>query len=232
MRAIILSTFGSYQKHTEYHKLKEYLQTKIDSDIYISLESKTIKERLANSGHHYKDLRDSIEYLLTKGYDKIVVSSINLFTNNYIQRIANEYKEVDYTSAIFSDRVDLVEYIDSTKDTSSLNLYILHGSKKSDISKYIDTINSQKLCKATTIEGKNNFFESTTIIEELKNKNSTSINIIPLLLVNGNHYTNDIQSIKQTVSKIAKTKIYKSDGLINSQKIKDIIEAKICYQSH
>jgi len=212
--AIVLACFGSVKQQKRYLELKKYIESKFEYPVYLSFSSKMVIKKLSSEGEVYKNLPQTLADLDMQGYKRIIVSSINLFPTNEHQLLLDTVKgfrefslsNIRATKAIFSKTLDstkILKEIDvKTKESRDVaNLYIIHGTPDFDKRDSSIAYTGEFL---RTID-KNNYFCSLegafpfsaikeSLLESLKSLNK-KIQIVPLLLISGNHYEKDVKEI-------------------------------------
>jgi sirohydrochlorin cobaltochelatase len=207
--AIVLSCFGSVNEQQRYLDLKEYISNQFNYPVYLSFSSKMVIKKLSNESEYYRSLPQILADLDMEGYRRVIVSSINLFpTNehNFLLKIVDGFSNFSLarlraTDAIFSKTLDttkiMIDIESKTKASKDItNLYIIHGTPefKASVSiNYVsDFINSRGdfFC---SLEGAFPFFaQKEILLEKIRDK---KVQIVPLLLVSGNHYKKDVKEI-------------------------------------
>lgn len=244
--AIVLSCFGSVNEQRRYLELKDYIANRFEYPIYISFSSKMVIKKLAKEDEIYKTLPQLLADLDMEGYKKIIVSSINLFpTNehNFLLDIVDGFSRfslsnIKPTDAIFSKTLDstkiMVDIEEKTKASNDItNFYIIHGTPefKNDSSiAYISEFIKDRGDFFCSLEGAYPFFAQKNLLLERFKKLNKKIQIVPLLLVSGNHYINDVQEIleffKENGIDISITKPIDLSGsfsLLSFESIKELI---------
>lgn len=221
-KAIILSCFGSVVEQKRYEQLKILIEKEFkDIDVFLAFSSRMVLKLLEKKGLDYKNLPQVLADVDRMGYRNVIVSSINLFPTNEHKMLKNivdgfnnfSPTNIRYTDAILTKTKDSTLFFAnlnqkiSKKDTA--NLYIIHGtpafelggvqsiSYSSDLIEMIDENNF-----SCSLEGAFPYFAiKTQLIKKMKNQNIKNLQIIPLLLVSGNHYKKDMFEIKDELSK-------------------------------
>jgi sirohydrochlorin cobaltochelatase len=182
---IVLSCFGSKTEYQKYLDLKDFLKEKFyPKDVFLVFTSKIISNYLKDRGIVF----DSIEKIKAN-YEKVIQIDIKL-------------------EAILQDEekcVSILKEIETKVSKDGVaNLYIFHGNKSDEnilnyAKNYIDNLKSSYI---TFIEGNNSFYvEKEGLFKTLINHDEKKIQIIPMLLVSGNHYKNDILKINDELNK-------------------------------
>lgn len=247
---IILTVFGSVIQQEKYKALKKIVEKEFSNhDVLIAVSSTFILKVLLKRGLEYKNLVQNLADADQKEYKNIIVSSITLFPTYEHEKIVNivrNFQEfsssnITITNAIFSKTKEttlFLNHLQSLVDKKkSANLYVLHGTPKLETRglasvEYVRQYLQMKSSKNYTcsIEGGFPFFAiKDDLILRMKKAGVKKVQIIPMLLVSGNHYIKDIVQINEELSKHFKSKIVKSFSkgenfnLLELDKIKNII---------
>jgi sirohydrochlorin cobaltochelatase len=221
-KAIVLSCFGSVVQQQIYTNLKQIVQEKFPQcDVFLSFSSRMVIKHLQKQGIIYKNLPQILADIDMQGYKNIIVSSINLYPTNehqVLKDIVKGFKQfslanIRYTDALLTKTKDTTLFLKELNETISkkdvANLYIIHGTPKLDTIG-IDSISyTKELLElldennfACSLEGALPFFAiKDMIIKKYKQKGIKQIQIVPLLLVSGNHYIKDMVEITQVLNK-------------------------------
>jgi len=253
-KAIILSVFGSVIEQQKYLDLKKTIEDRFEGfDIFISVSSRMVLKDLIKKGFNYKTLAQTMADVDMLGYKNIIVASINLFPaceHTLALQTAKGFREFSFSNIRVSNAIltrtkdtslflkDLDETI-TKKDTA--NLYVIHGTPKLELGglrsatytdEFLKMINPNNI--TCSLEGANPFYAiKDSIIREIKAKGLKKVQIVPMLLVAGNHYIKDMFEIKDELGVHFKTKIVRSItkdekfNLIEMPKIIDIIQNNI-----
>ncbi len=230
-KAIILSVFGSVIEQQKYLDLKKIVEDKFEGvDVYISISSRMVLKDLIKKGFEYKTLAQTLADVDMLGYKNIIVSSINLFPaceHELLKLTVDGFNQFSFSNIRASNAIltrtkdttlflkELDEQI-SKKDTA--NLYVIHGTPKLELgglrsavyaSEFLNRLNPNNI--SCSLEGANPFYAlKDTIKKEIKAKGLKKVQIVPMLLVSGNHYIKDMFEIKDELNKEFKAKIVKS----------------------
>jgi len=220
-RAIILSCFGSVIEQDKYLELKKLVEdTYPDTDVFLSFSSRMVLKFLLKQGLDYKNLPQVLADVDLMGYKHIVVSSINLFPTDehaVLQNIVNGFNQFSLSHIRYSDAI-LTKTKESTLFLKNLdeavtkdgiaNLYIIHGTPRLETQgidsisyahKFLEDIGEANY--ACSLEGSFPFYAmKETLIRNMKKDGVKKVQIIPLLLVSGNHYEKDMFEIKDELS--------------------------------
>lgn len=220
-KAIILSCFGSVIEQDKYLDLKKIVEDKFpDCDIFLSFSSRMVLKDLLSKGEEFKNLPQILADVDMLGYKNIIVSSVNIFPTDEHKVLKDTVEgfnnfslsNIRYTKAILTTSKDTTLYLKELNDAVSkdgiANLYIIHGTPKlelgglasikytADLLEYLSDTNF-----TCSLEGALPYFAiKEQLIKNIKLKNVNKIQIIPMLLVSGNHYINDMVEIKDELS--------------------------------
>ncbi len=252
--AIVLSCFGSVIEEQKYLDLKSFIESEFSKyDIFLAFQSKMIIKKLAKNGNIYKNLPQILAETDMLGYKKIIVTSINLFPSdehNLVKSTVEGFKHfslsnIKYTNAIFSTTKDttkiLYELNKQISKENIANLFIIHGTPKLDISGItsIDYVGGflreiNELNFFCSLEGAYPFYAiKETLIKNLKEKNIKKLQIVPMLLVSGNHFVSDINEIREEllseieVEIVASVTKSQNFNLIEFDLVKKVIKSNI-----
>ncbi len=230
-KAIILSIFGSVIEQEKYLELKKSVEKEFgDCDIFIAVSSRMVLKDLLKRGFDYKNLPQTLADVDMLGYRNIIVSSINLFPTDehkMVKKVVKGFKKFSFsnirvTNAILTKTKDTTKFLKELDETISkrevANLYIIHGTPRLDI-KGIDSVSylsnylerKREINYTCSLEGAFPFFDiKNELIEKMKRDKIREIQIVPLLLVSGNHYIKDMREIEEILSSHFQTSIVKS----------------------
>lgn len=223
--AIVLCCFGSVNQQAKYDALRQqYAAHFVDADIYIAVSSRSVLNKLANQ--ELNTLPEQLAALDRAGYQRICVVSCYLFPTDEHQQLlktvagfkAFSLAKIEHTSAILGQvkhANSLVSALDNRFACSQgeYNLYIYHGAPNLDAPGYnsiwylqcvLGQLSSRNLF--CSLEGASPF---SMLAASLKDKlaKSDKLRLIPLLLVSGNHFENDLNHIKKELCQSAEVEI-------------------------
>ena len=230
-KAIILSVFGSVIEQDKYLEFKQLIEeTFPDIDVFISINSRMVLKELLKRGLEYKNLAQTMADVDMLGYKNIIVSSVNLFPaceHELLKKTIHGFQQFSFanirlTNAIFTKTKDTTlffkELDEKISKKNSANLYIIHGTPKLEFgglasvtyaAKYLEDKREQNY--TCSLEGAFPFFAvKEELIKKMQKDGVTKVQIIPLLLVSGNHYIKDMVEIQEELNPYFKTKIVKS----------------------
>lgn len=235
-RAIVLACFGSVVEQQRYLDLEEVVKKRYpDCDVFISFSSRMVLKMLKKQGQEYKNLPQILADVDMLGYKHITVASVNIFPTDeheFLKRIVDGFKNfslanISFTNAILTKTKDTTKFLKSLdaqvskKDVA--NLYIIHGTPRLD-TQGIDSISYT--ASFLEIINENNFtcslegsFPYGDIKDALKAKMQKAgvkkVQVVPLLLVSGNHYIKDMNEIREDLSDSFESTIV--DSLTNAE---------------
>jgi sirohydrochlorin cobaltochelatase len=253
-KAIILSCFGSVIEQQMYNDLKAEIEAEFDGiDVYISFSSRMVLKDLNKRDIHYPNLPQLLADVDLMGYKNIIVSSINLYPTDeheLLLRTVDGFRNFSYaniraTKAIISKTKEtslLLKKLDSDisqKDCASL--YVIHGVPVLDLAgldavsysaEFLKLINPSNF--TCSLEGAFPWYATKeAVIQNIKAKGFKKVQVVPMLLVSGNHYIKDMVEIKDELAKEFEATIVpsltKSDrfNLIELELVRDIIKQNI-----
>jgi len=229
--AIILTLFGSVMEQEKYQTFKKIVEKEfVDYDVYIAVGSKFILKVLLKKGFEYKNLAQNLADADQMGYKNIIVSSMTLFPtyeHEKTKKTVQSFREfssanMKVTHAVFSKTLEttlfLKELDKQVHKENVANLYVLHGTPKLEtlglasvdyVSQYLEKKRATNY--TCSIEGSFPFFAvKEELIEKMKNDGVTKVQIIPMLLVSGNHYVKDMVEINEELSEHFESTIVQS----------------------
>ena len=247
-KAIILSVFGSVIEQQKYLELKKIIEKEFKGcEVFIAVSSRMVLKDLLKQGFDYKNLAQTIADVDMLGYKNIIVASINLFPaceHELLKKTVEGFKQFSFANIRLSNAIltrtkdttlflkELDETI-SQKDTA--NLYIIHGTPKLELgglesvaytAKYLEQ--KRTLNYTCSLEGAFPFFAvKEELIAKMKHDGVKKVQVVPLLLVSGNHYIKDMVEISDELNEHFKSKIVKSitkDKKFNLMQIPTVLE--------
>ena len=220
-RAIVLSCFGSVIEQQKYLDLQQLITDKFpDCDVFLSFSSRMVLKHLIKNGEDYKNLPQVLADVDMHGYKHIMVASINIYPTDeheFLKKIVNGFNSfslanVRHTNAILTKTKDTTEFLkelnNSVTKEETANLYIIHGTPRLD-TPGIDSINYtasflELLSNnnyACSLEGAMPYFDINDCIKDKMKKDGVKkVQVVPLLLVSGNHYIKDMHEIKDDLA--------------------------------
>lgn len=230
-KAIILSVFGSVVEQQKYLDLQKRVEEKFEgADVYIAISSRMVLKVLLKKGFKYKSVVQTLADVDTLGYRNVIVASVNLYPTDeheLLKRTVEGFKAFSYanirlSNAIFTKTKDTTHFLKELDNTISkekqANLYIIHGSPKLEWGGLESIAYSTQFLERTrrlnytcSLEGAFPFGAiKESLLETMKHDGVTKVQIVPMLLVSGNHYIKDMTEIKEELSEHFETSIVES----------------------
>ena len=235
--AIILSCFGSVIEQEKYFAFEKYIQQQFqDIPVFTAFSSKMVIKALAKKGKIYKNLPQVMADVDMQGYKRYIVVSVNIFPTDeheVLTRMVKGFREfslanIRYTNALLTKTKETSNYLNFLDATirhntpKAINLYIIHGvpvlnlaglEAVNYVSGFLQRINPKNI--TCSLEGEYPFFALKDAIKReiltlTQGSQESQVNIVPLLLVSGNHYDNDMKEIADEVSNYANANIVDS----------------------
>jgi sirohydrochlorin cobaltochelatase len=183
------------------------------------------------------------------GYRNIVVASINLFPTDeheLLQRTVEGFKNFSYANIRFTKAI-----INKTKETSLAlkglseaitqekwaNLFVIHGVPILDLAglssvayteDFLQLINKKNY--TCSLEGAFPYYAvKEALVEQMRADGVTHVQVVPMLLVSGNHYIKDMVEISSELGEHFESRIVPSQtaserfNLIELEAIRSII---------
>lgn len=254
-RAIVLACFGSVIEQQKYLDLESTVVEKFpDCDVFVSFSSRMVIKLLKKKkNEEYKNLPQTLADIDMLGYKHVCVVSINIFPTDeheVLKKIVDGFKNFSLaniccTNALLTKAKDTTAFLKdlneqiSKEDTA--NVYVIHGTPKLDTigidsitysSSFLELISEKNF--TCSLEGA---FPYSVIHDVIKSKiekiGLRKVQVVPLLLVSGNHYIEDMFEIKDDLSKKFESSIVSSltkseqFNLIELPMIQKIIEKNI-----
>ncbi|SHO54659.1 sirohydrochlorin cobaltochelatase [Vibrio quintilis] len=251
--AIVLSCFGSVVEQQRYQALMHQVQQRYpQAEVRIAVSSRMVIKKLAEKGQACQHLPAVLADLDMAGYQRILVVSCYLFPTDehkQVGQIVEGFQQfslsaIDTTPAIIhhTHRANalLAGLNQRFAQGSDINLFVHHGAPYLDnpghqAISYCDTFLSQLSAKniSCSLEGAMPFeLLKSAIQSRVKAETKPVLRIIPLLLVSGNHFVNDMAEIKAQLSAwcdvhIAEGAQGESFHLLSLEAVTDIIFTQI-----
>ena len=220
-RAIVLSCFGSVIEQQKYLDLKQFVEENFsDTDVFLSFSSRMVLKYVKKQGLDYQNLPQVLADVDLEGYKHIVVSSINIFPTDehaFLQKIVDGFNQFSLSHIRCSDAVltkakettlFLKHLNEAVSKEDIANLYIIHGTPRLEMQgidsisyahNFLEDISEKNY--TCSLEGSFPFYAmKDTLIKKMKVKGVKKVQIIPMLLVSGNHYEKDMHEIKEELS--------------------------------
>jgi len=210
--------------------LQRYIQGEFaECDVFLSFSSEIIVKKLSQKGVKIKNLSHTLADADMLGYRKTAVAPVALF--------AADKQGVESAILTGTGGLSLLrELYTETKKEDTANLFVFHDTKSKNPSlkhlgqflKELDSLNF-----SCAIKGESGFEAIKELLKrELFKKNIKNIQLIPMLLVSGSHYRNEISAIKESLAKdfepyIAKSRSGGKFSLLELESVKEIIKRDI-----
>ncbi|MFA9374842.1 sirohydrochlorin cobaltochelatase [Poseidonibacter sp.] len=254
-RAIVLACFGSVIQQQKYLDLKNTVEEKFpDCEVFISFSSRMVIKLLKKQKKEiYKNLPQTLADVDMQGFKHVVVSSINIYPTDeheFLKKIVDGFKHFSLANISFTNAV-----LTKTKETSDLlkdlneqitqedtaNLYVIHGTPKLDTvgidsinytSSFLEMISEKNF--TCSLEGAMPYNQIKDALKlKMQKAGIKKVQVVPLLLVSGNHYMKDMYEIKDDLSDLFESSIVSSItkaeqfNLIELEKVQTIILKEI-----
>lgn len=235
--AIILSGFGSVIEQDKYFDFGEYVKESFPgTPVFTAFSSKMVIKGLAKEGKVFKNLPQVMADVDMEGYKRYIVVSVNIFPTDeheVLIRMVKGFREfslanIRYTNALLTKTKETSNYLNfldakiRENTPESINLYIIHGVPVLNLAglesvrytaKFLELINERNL--TCSLEGEFPFFAikdtiKRQVLQITQGSMDIKVNIIPVLLVSGNHYDKDMREIADEVAKYANADIVAS----------------------
>ena len=235
--AIILSCFGSVIEQDKYLEFEEYIKNQFEGiDVFTAFSSKMVIKELAKKGEVYKNLPQVMADVDMAGYKRYIIVSVNIFPTDeheVLIRMVKGFREfslanIRYTNALLNKTKETSLYLKALdekirkNDENTINLYIIHGVPVLNLgglesvrytTDFLKLLNPNNL--SCSLEGEYPFYAvkdaiKRKILERIKDKPDTKVQIVPMLLVSGNHYDKDMKEITEEVGKYCNASIVDS----------------------
>ncbi len=224
--AIILSCFGSVIEQEKYFKFQEYIKEQFEGiPIFTAFSSKMVIKELAKEGKIYKNLPQVMADVDMEGYKRYIVVSVNIFPTDeheVLIRIVKGFKKfslanIRYTNPLLHKTKETSLYLKNLDESirkeneDVINLYVIHGvpilnigglESVSYTAGFLKMINKNNI--TCSLEGEFPFYAvkdviKAEILEGLKYNPKLKVQVVPMLLVSGNHYFKDIIEICEEI---------------------------------
>ncbi len=232
-----MSCFGSVIQQDKYIQLKNLIEDKFPNiDIFLSFSSRMVLKDLQKKGENFKNLPQVLADIDMLGYKNIIVSSINLFPTDEHQVLKNivsgfssfSLSNIRCTNAILTKTKETTLFLKELDASISLknraNLYVIHGCPTLEVNgldsisyaaNFLEKINSSNY--TCSLEGSFPFYAmKDSLINKMKQDGVKSLQVVPMLLVSGNHYLKDMHEIKDDLQNDFDSKIV--DSTTNNDK--------------
>ncbi|QOP42551.1 cobalt chelatase [Sulfurimonas sediminis] len=258
--AIILSCFGSVIEQEKYLAFEKFIQDSFQEiPVFTAFSSKMVIKELAKKGEVYKNLPQVMADVDMQGYKRYIVVSVNIFPTDeheVLMRMVKGFREfslanIRYTNPLLQKTKETSLYLKSLdeqirkENEDVINLYIIHGVPVLNIggleavsyaADFLKMINENNL--ACSLEGEFPFYAvkdaiKREILKRSKPDKRAKVQIVPMLLVSGNHYDKDMKEICEEVSEYADATIVPSItqdekfNLIEQEEVREIFRKNI-----
>jgi len=253
-KAIILACFGSVIEQEMYLELKRDVEAKFEGvNLFLSFSSRMVLKDLHKRGMDYKNLPQVLADVDMLGYRNIIVASINLFPTDeheVLMRTVKGFKQfslanIRYTKAIMHKTKEgslaLKGLDEAVTQENWANLYVIHGVPVLDLAglssvSYTDAFLRLigKRNYTCSLEGAFPYYAvKEKLIAQMKADGIQKVQVVPMLLVSGNHYIKDMAEISQELGEHFESRIVPSQtrserfNLIELESIRAIIMQNI-----
>ena len=257
--AIILSCFGSVIEQERYFEFEEYIREQFrDIDVFTAFSSKMVIKALAKEGKIYKNLPQVMADVDMEGYKRYIIVSVNIFPTDeheVLIRMVNGFKEfslanIRYTNPLLHKTKETSLYLkwldeEIRGDRDIINLYIIHGvpvlnlsglASVSYASNFLSRVNRENI--TCSLEGEFPFYAikdsiKDEIVERLEKNPSLEVQIVPMLLVSGNHYDKDMIEIRDEIGEYCRAEIVSpldnspKFNLLGQERVREIFRENI-----
>jgi len=220
-KAIILSCFGSVIEQNKYLELKKLVEEKFKNvDVFLSFSSRMVLKDLYKRGMEYKNLPQILSDVDMLGYKNIIVASINLFPTDEHEMLKKTVEgfnnfslaNIRYSNAILTKSKDTTLFLkdldESVTQKDTANLYVIHGTPALELggiesitysANFLEMIGDNNY--TCSLEGAFPFYAvKEQLIKQMKKDGVKNVQVIPMLLVSGNHYIKDMVEIKDDLA--------------------------------
>ena len=248
--AIVLAAFGSVVEQEMYHALLETTQKHFpQADVFLSFSSRMVLKALNKETIRYHNLPQVMAEVDMLGYRRVVVASVNLFPTDEHEVLLNIVEGFQHFSlanirasrAIFHKTKEtslaLKELNKAITQPEWANLYIIHGVPVLDRAGLASVSYAEGLLArldaqnyTCSLEGAYPWYAiKEGLIAQMKAEGVTQVQVVPMLLVSGNHYRKDMVEITEELSEHFEARIVPSQSasdrfnLIELESIRGII---------
>ena len=258
--AIILSCFGSVIEQEKYLAFEAFVKESFEEfPVFTAFSSKMVIKELAKKGEVYKNLPQVMADVDMEGYKRYIVVSVNIFPTDeheVLTRMVKGFREfslanIRYTTPLLHKTKETSNYLNfldakiRQKNSDVINLYIIHGVPVLNLAgleavnytaNFLKMINEKNL--TCSLEGEFPFFAvkdaiKRDILKLTAGDKKAKVQIVPMLLVSGNHYDNDMKEICEEVGAYCDARIVASFtqdekfNLIEQEEVREIFRASI-----
>ena len=221
-RAIVLACFGSVIEQQKYLDLENKIIEKFpDCDVFTSFSSRMVIKLLKKKkNEEYKNLPQTLADIDMLGYKHVSVVSINIFPTDeheVLKKIVDGFKHfslanISCTNALLTKTKETTAFLKDLNEQISkddtANLYVIHGTPRLDTigidsisysASFLELISENNF--TCSLEGAFPYFEINDVIKSrIEKLGLKKVQVVPLLLVSGNHYINDMFEIKDDLA--------------------------------
>ncbi|MFA0440876.1 sirohydrochlorin cobaltochelatase [Vibrio sp. 10N.222.51.C12] len=252
--SIVLSCFGSVVEQQRYVSLHHAVQARYPNcEVRLAVTSRMVIKKLAKQGQKFEHLPSVLASLDMEGYQRILVVSCYLFPTDEHKQLTQVVKgfrqfslsHIEYTPAIIHHTqlaTDLVGAIDERFTTGSdVNVFVHHGAPYLDnpghqaityCGEFLSKLSDKNIC--CSLEGAMPFHLIKNRLQRslIESSSRAKLRLIPLLLVSGNHFINDMHRIKADFEGLCDVEFAKSDdgtsfNLLSLPEVTDVIFKQI-----
>ncbi|CAM3595186.1 sirohydrochlorin cobaltochelatase [Parendozoicomonas haliclonae] len=223
--AIVLACFGSVVEHARYEQLADTVREAFpDYPVEIAITSRMVIKKLAAEHGQWLNLPQTLANLDMQGYRRIIVASCYLYPTDEHAMVINTVKGFEnfslsrfgVTPSLINKTNTATKLLKAIHDRHPLeddmaNLYIIHGAPELDNPGYSAIQYTEELLArldpynfSCSLEGAFPFNTmSDGLIRDILTMMDTDkpkLRLVPLLLVSGNHFENDLMDIRETLS--------------------------------
>lgn len=261
--AIILSCFGSVIEQEKYLEFEKFIQNSFPhTPVFTAFSSKMVIKELAKKGELYKNLPQVMADVDMEGYKRYIVVSVNIFPTDeheVLIRIVKGFRKfslanIRYTNPLLQKTKETSNYLNlldskiREANADVINLYIIHGVPVLNLggleavnytANFLKMINERNI--TCSLEGEFPFFAikdaiKCNILKITGGDKSAKVQIVPMLLVSGNHYDKDMKEICEEVAEYCDASIVPSFtqdtkfNLIGQDAVKEIFKENIAVE--
>ena len=221
-RAVVLACFGSVIEQQKYLDLESSIVEKFpDCDVFVSFSSRMVIKLLKKKkNEEYKNLPQTLADIDMLGYKHVSVVSINIFPTDeheVLKKIVDGFKHfslanISCTNALLTKTKETTAFLKDLNEQISkddtANLYVIHGTPRLDTvgidsisysASFLELISENNF--TCSLEGAFPYFEINDVIKSrIEKLGLKKVQVVPLLLVSGNHYIEDMFEIKDDLS--------------------------------
>ena len=252
--AIVLAAFGSVIEQAMYHALVQDVKKRFpEADVFLSFSSRMVLKALNKEKTEYKNLPQVLADIDLMGYKRIVVASINLFPtdeHDVLLKIVEGFNtfsmaNIRATRAILhktkETSLTLKGLNDAITKPDRANLYIIHGVPVLDRSGlasvsytagFLERLSGRNY--TCSLEGAYPWYAiKESLIAQMQADGIERVQVVPMLLVSGNHYRKDMVEITEALSEHFDARIVPSQSgsdrfnLIELESVREIIFGNI-----